>query len=103
MNKRYFLAGIFDAEGYVSKSRYRLTISQANSDFLKKVLILSSEIGVEFRGPVTHKTHLGTWYTIRIDGKDEILKFDNLIGSYHIDKSQKLKETISKIYENRNS
>lgn len=101
INKKYFLAGIFDSEGYVSKSRYRITISQANLKFLKKIMILSNELGVEFRGPVTHRTNLGTWYTIRIDKKSGILKFSNLIGTYHIDKSQILKEKILKIYENR--
>jgi len=101
VNKSYFLAGIFDSEGYVSKSRYRLTISQANLEFIKEVIVLFNEIGIEFHGPVTHRSSLGTWYTIRIDKKDEILKFTNLIGSYHIDKSRRLREKISKIYENR--
>jgi len=101
VNKSYFLAGIFDSEGYISKSRYRLTISQANLEFIKKIIVLFNEIGIEFHGLVTHRSSLGTWYTIRIDKKDEILKFTNLIGSYHIDKSQRLREKISKIYENR--
>ena len=103
INKRYFLAGIFDSEGYVAKNRYRLTISQANSVFLEKIMVLSYEIGIEFRGPTTHKSKLGTWYTIRIDKKDEVLKFSNLIGSCHVDKSKLLAEKISKIYEDRNS
>ena len=101
VNKGYFLAGIFDSEGYVCKSRYRITISQANSEFLKKVIILANDLGIEFRGPVTHRTDLGTWYSIRIDRKDEILKFNNLIGTYHIDKSRRLKEKILQIYEDR--
>lgn len=97
VNKKHFLAGIFDAEGYVSKSRYRLTISQASLKFLKKVMSLANEIGVVFRGPVTHRTNLGTWYTIRIDGKDGIFRFVNLIGTYHIDKSQRLKKIITNL------
>lgn len=103
VNKGYFLAGIFDSEGYVAKSRYRLTISQANLAFLEKIMALSYEIGIEFRGPTTHRSKLGTWYTIRIDKKDEVVKFSNLIGSCHVDKSKLLTEKISKIYENWNS
>ncbi len=96
VNKRHFLAGIFDSEGYVSKTRNRITISQGNLKFLKKVALLSNEIGVEFFNPITHKTSLGTWYTIRVDGKSEILKFADLIGSYHVDKSSRLKKLILK-------
>lgn len=34
MNKRYFLAGIFDSEGYVHRKRYMITISQAKEESL---------------------------------------------------------------------
>jgi hypothetical protein len=101
--KKYFLAGVFDSEGCVYESRYRITISQANLRFLEKIIALSNELGIKFRDPVTHRTKLGIWYTIRIDKKDDILKFANSIGSYHVNKYKKLKKQIAKIYENRNS
>ena len=97
VNKRYFLAGIFDSEGYVCKDRYRATISQADLEFMQKLKELFNDLGVKFNGPTTHRTKLGTWYTIRLEKKSEIVKFVNLIGSYHIDKSKKLKEMILKM------
>lgn len=97
INMRYFLAGIFDSEGYVCKNRYRATISQARLEFIDKLKYLFKDLGVKFNGPTTHKTKLGTWYTIRLEKKSEIVKFANLIGSYHVDKSKRLKEMISKI------
>ena len=102
INKKYFLVGLFDSEGYVSKSRPRLTISQADSTFLRKVIRLFSEFGIEIKGPTTHRSKLGIWYTIRIDGKKEFLKFVDLIGSCHFDKSIRLKEMADKINAYRN-
>ncbi len=102
-NKKCFLAGIFDSEGYVYESRYRITISQANLRFLEKIIALSNELGIKFRGPVTHRTKLGIWYSIRIDKKDDILNFANSIGSYHVNKYKKLKKQVAKIHENRHS
>lgn len=92
VNKKYFIAGVFDAEGYVCKTRYRITISQAKPEFLEKVKFLAKSIGIKFAGPTTHTTHLGTWYTIRIDNKEGILRFANLIGSFHVDKLTTLRK-----------
>lgn len=97
INKKYFLAGIFDSEGCIHNNRYRITISQASLDFLEKIKEIAKELKINFNGPTRHKTRLGTWYTIRLEKKSEIIKFANLIGSYHIDKSKKLREMISKI------
>jgi hypothetical protein len=44
-----------------------------------------------------HTTKLGTWYSIRLEKKLEIVKFYNIIGSYHVEKLPKIKEMISKI------
>lgn len=102
-NKKHFLAGIFDSEGYVASSYLdsRIVISQADQNFLKRVNKISNELDIHFTGPYFHKTKLGIWYTIQIRKKSEILKFANLIGSYHVDKSQKLQELVMKIEKNR--
>jgi len=102
INKKYFLAGIFDAEGDVSKTRNRITISQANLEFINQLIYLFKEFNINFRGPYKHKTNLGIWYTIRLEKQDEVLKFFDYIGIYHIDKLKRLKEKLIKIYENRN-
>lgn len=102
INLRNFICGVFDSEGYVSNTRPRITISQARKKFLIKLIGLSSKIGIKFNGPTQHKTHLGTWYSIRIERGSEIQIFSKLIGSHHIDKSRKLANLISQI-RNKNS
>lgn len=97
VNKRYFLAGIFDSEGYVGKKRYYLTISQAKRDFLLEIQRLLSEAGVIFNGPTTHVSKLGIWYTIYSDKKQEIRNFSELVNSYHIEKSQILQMMLIKM------
>lgn len=94
VNKKYFLMGIFDSEGYVN-SGYNysvITISQSSRIFLEKIIRLFRQVGIIFSGPYIHKTDLGVWYTIRLRKKLGILKFIRKIGSCHIDKVKKLKE-----------
>ena len=101
INKKFFLMGILDSEGYVNPKYLDsvIVISQSNKHFLEKVIILFSEININFTGPHRHKTNLGIWYTIKIRRKMDILKFIYTIGSCHIDKSKrltKLRDTIEK-------
>lgn len=102
VNKRYFLCGIFDAEGHINKTYQdsRIVISQANKEFLKNVSSLFSDLGISFNKPQLHKTNLGEWYTISIRRKTEILKFAKNIGSLHVNKSQKLRDLTRVINEN---
>jgi hypothetical protein len=97
INKNYFIMGIFDSEGCVMKSRNRLTISQAKICFLKKLIKLLNEMNIYPNGPTFHKTKLGVWYDIRIESKEEFLKFAKNIGSNHIDKSKLLQMWVKKI------
>ncbi len=97
INKRYFLAGIFDSEGYVSSNRYKITISQAKKEFLMGLLQLFASLGIRFNGPTKHTTKLGIWYSIRLEKKSEIIKFDGVVGSFHVEKSLKIKEMVLKI------
>src|SRR3989344_1810661 len=97
VNKRYFLAGIFDSEGYVAKKRYYLTISQAKHNFLLEIQRLLAEVGVVFNGPTTHTTKLGIWYTIYSDKKQEIRNFSELINSCHVEKSQAIQTMLIKM------
>lgn len=89
-NLSYFLAGIFDSEGYVSKDRYRLTISQAKKEFLLNLKDFFLKLNIKFNGPTKHITKLGIWYTIRLESKAEIMKFIEIVGSHHIDKARRL-------------
>jgi len=100
-NKVCFIRGIFDSEGYVDDSylNSKIVISQASKKFLRKVISLCKQIGIEFKGPYFHKTKLGTWYTIQIRKKREILKFFRYICSSHINKLNKLENLVRKIEE----
>jgi DNA-binding transcriptional regulator WhiA len=101
-NKKYFLCGIFDAEGHITQNYLdsRIVISQANRKFLQKISFLFSDLNIKFNNPYLHKTNLGEWYTISIRRKAVILKFAKNIGSLHIDKSQKLRRLVKVINEN---
>jgi hypothetical protein len=103
--KRYFLAGIFDAEGYVASSylHSRVTISQANQYFLQKLIEFFKIFDIHFTGPNLHRSEKGVWFTIQLRKKSEILKFANQIGSYHVEKSSKLKELVVEIEKNWDS
>lgn len=101
-NLKYFLRGVFDSEGYVNAS-YResaVTISQANFDFLFNLGTLFQELDIYFNEPVLHHTKLGTWYSVGIRKKAEIQRFADLVGSSHLDKSQKLEKVVSEIEKN---
>lgn len=92
--QRYFLAGVFDAEGYASKDRYRITITQANIEFLYQLQKLFARLGIWWNGPTTHTSWRGIWYTIRLEKKSEIARFAVLIGSCHVDKIPRLRNMV---------
>lgn len=96
-NKAFFLAGIFDAEGYVANGRYRLTISQANKAFLEKLRRLFTEFNLDWKNPTNAKTKLGSWYMIHLNKKTDLVNFSRSIGSYHIEKQDRLERQVSKI------
>jgi len=101
-NKKYFLRGIFDSEGYVSKNRNRLTISQANLSFLKELIKMLKEMDIFPNGPIIHRSKRGIWYSTKIDNKKEFIKFSKKISSSHVEKFKLIQMRVMKI-ENRNS
>jgi hypothetical protein len=103
INKKYFLMGIFDAEGHV-KTRYLdpgIVISQSSKDFLEYVIKLFKELDIFFTGPYRHETKLGRWYTIRLRKKNEIIRYCYSIGTCHVEKRLKLQKLVEKIEKNR--
>lgn len=104
INKKYFLIGLFDAEGYVDTNYLdsRIVISQSKKDFLEKVIKLFNEIDIVFTGPHAHKNNLGVWYSIKVRRKMEILRYAHNVGSCHVDKSQKLQALVEIIEKNWN-
>lgn len=104
INRKYFLLGLFDSEGHVGSSCLdpRVTISQSDKEFLNQVIKFFKELGVYFTGPYFHKSQFGTWYSIRVRKKSEILNFASSMGSCHVDKLQKLRNLAGEINANRN-
>ncbi len=100
--KSYYLAGFFDADGYVNPS-YRdsaVEIIQSSQNTLKRLIELFAELDIYFNGPNVRENEKGKWYYIRLRGKSEILKFASKVSSNHIEKSQKLKALEEKIEKN---
>jgi len=100
INKKYFLMGVFDSEGNVDSTylNSKIVISQANYQFLEEVMKLFRDLDIHFIGPYLHKTKLGTWYTIQVRRKAEILKYITEIRSCHLNKIPKLKILEQKLY-----
>jgi LAGLIDADG-like domain len=84
--KKYFLMGVFDAEGCVHKDRHRVSIAQGDRDFLLKIQGMFKELGVKFYGPTLHTTRLGSWFTIQLSSKAGFVRFSKTIGSNHVKK-----------------
>lgn len=103
INKKHFLAGILDSEGHIDNSYKgsRIIISQADQGFLREIMMLFKELDVDFTGPHFHKGKKGAWYTIQIRKKSQVTKLARLVGSYHIDKSQRLHALVNIIEKNR--
>lgn len=102
-NLKYFIAGVFDAEGHVGKLfKDKVVFSQADKSFLEKIGGFLNRLGINYTGPYRHQTINGVWYTIRIKKNSEAIKYFRIVGSFHVDKSKKMEEVINQI-ENRNS
>jgi hypothetical protein len=99
INKKYFLIGILDSEGYVNKSylHSRITIVQSDIKFQNKLIKLFKELNFKFTGPHFHRNELGEWYSIELRKKLDIVRFENEIGFNHIDKRKKLRTLVMEI------
>ncbi len=99
VNKKFFIRGLFDAEGDVSKiysrSRWSVRISQNNFNFLKDIQYMLKEMGILTKGPY----HFSGAFSIAIYKKFDILNFKKLIGSSHPNKAKKL-ENLSQNFIN---
>jgi intein/homing endonuclease len=99
VNKRFFIRGLFDAEGDVSKiysrSRWPVRISQDNFKFLKDIQHMLKEIGINTKGPY----RFSEAFSIAIYKKSDILNFKKLVGSLHPNKAKRL-ENLSQNFIN---
>lgn len=92
-----FMAGFFDAEGYVSKSRIAAGFN--NKELAKQIQFAFLRLGVissinEYdnrRNPYSKEIR----YTVAIDDLESIKKFHDTIGFISFEKSEKVKELIA--------
>ncbi len=89
--KTAFLRGVFDAEGSVHKNKFRVTLSNKKGDLLNLCKSLLMGLGVE-----TGKIWNLKWgvKVLPINGKENIEKFNNLIGFSHPKKEEKLENKL---------
>ena len=85
--QRYFLRGVFDAEGSVDKNKYRITLSNKNEKLLKICRKLLKNMRIEIG-----KTWRYKWgvKVLPILGKEKLKTFKKEIGFSHPDKKLKL-------------
>jgi len=91
-----FIAGFFDAEGYVSSNRVALGINnklltrQLQFALLRLGIISSINEYDNRKNPYSDKIR----YTLAIDDLESLRKFESLIGFCSVDKQEKVKELI---------
>jgi intein/homing endonuclease len=96
-----FIAGFFDAEGYVSKGRVALGINnkllaqQLQFSLLRLGIISSTNEYDNRKNPYSDKIR----YTLAIDDLESLKQFQKLVGFCSSEKSQKVKDLI----QNRSS
>ena len=85
--QKYYLRGIFDAEGSVDKNKYRITLSNKNEKLLMICKKLLAKIGIE-----TGKLWEYKWgvKVLPILGKEKLKIFKKEIGFSHSAKKEKL-------------
>lgn len=103
--KSCFLAGFFDADGYVNFSYkdYGIEIFQSRCSTLESLIELSNSLEIPFKGPHARQNNKGKWYFIFLRKKSDILKFISKVRSNHIDKSRKIRDLEEKIEKNWNN
>ncbi len=106
-NKKYFMRGIFDADGSVDPKyiRCRIRLFQKSSDLLRDIINMLKEVEISANGPYNQMKkpsknfpYFSEWFTIEIRKKSEILKFIREIGSSHVEKAPKMKFLEKEIY-----
>jgi hypothetical protein len=95
--KRFYLKGLYDAEGSIEKNKLAITLSQRNINDLNLWETWLNELGIQTSRNITTTRIIYKCGVIRILGNDSKIKFYNLIG-FRIKRKQKRLETgINKI------
>ena len=84
---RMFIRGFMDAEGFVSKKRPTVSISQKDELTLRYIQLMLLRFGIRSRLRFSKKAGCNGWYTLQFDGRD-FLKFAEEIGVSALDKKK---------------
>lgn len=78
--KKFYLQGLYDAEGSIEKNKLAITLSQKNIDDLKLWESWLNELGMQTSTSILTSRIIYKCGVIRILGIDSKIKFHNLIG-----------------------
>jgi hypothetical protein len=94
--KRFYLQGLYDAEGCIDKNKFAITLSQKNIDDLNLWESWLNELGIQTSKSILITRVIYTCGVIRILGYDSKVKFYNLIGFRIKRKQERLETEIKK-------
>lgn len=94
--KRFYLQGLYDAEGCVEKNKLAITLSQKNIDDLNLWESWINELGMQTSRSILTSRIIYSCGVIRILGADSKVKFYNLIGFRIKRKQERLEIGIKK-------
>ena len=92
-NKVSFLRGIFDAEGSVHKRRFTINLSNKKDEVIELCKDLLSELQIRTGKIEKMKRNVKR---LHIYGKDNLQKFQELIGFSHPEKAKRLESLLSR-------
>ena len=90
-----FLRGLFDGDGYVSKSKNRLVFATSSGELAQEVQLLLLDLGI-----VARKVVLKSSWQVYVLGR-WVQMFQDQIGFSHPEKKEKLQNLVKKIPQKR--
>lgn len=88
-----FLRGMFDSEGSADKNKFRVRICSKDDKIINACKILLNELKIKTgKLDINKKTEVKS---LPINGKDNLIKFQKIVGFTHPEKMKKLNLLIS--------
>lgn len=92
-----FLQALYDDEGFIYPQKRMICIAQKSELLIQDIQKVVSLIGIRSNHILIHRSkNRTTMYYFTITGKENILKFNDLIGFMHPIKKKKLKILVNK-------
>ena len=91
--KSEYIAGVFDAEGHVSKRQAEINLSTTSEDLFNFIKVFLNEINIKYSVYIRNRRK-NKEYEIYLYGKDNITKFTKIVKIKHPDKLLRLSKFI---------